>query len=210
LILQAATPYLSNMRLQWIPLLIAFSAVPSAPQIQPEPYSVKADKLGETLTAWKTNNPRLDKCENDTVDNRIGSAVDPDVVYCIARSWEDDQNLTFATAPLLTETAWFYKGSLYKVEMTLLNRFGLPDVMAGRGTKLGAPSGRETTPMQNGFGASFEEDRWTWANKVSTAELVYTDAPDDCPQVTFTLDAPNKEVTDRQKQVEEGKARSDT
>lgn len=178
-------------------------------QSAPEPYSVKADKLGEALTEWKANNPQVDKCNNNTVDNRPDSAVDPDVIYCFPRSLQDGQSLTYATAPLLTETAWFYNGRLYKVEMTLFSSAWLTNVMTGLAEKFGAPAGRETTPLQNGFGARFEQERWTWTNGVSTVELMYSNAPSNCPDVTFTLDSPNKDVTDRQKQAERLKARSD-
>ena len=193
---------------RWIIHLIVLSTTYAAPQGQPEPYSIKLDKLGENLSQWLANNPDFDYCDNNTVDNRPGSAIDTDVVYCFPRI-HDDKRLTYGSAPLLTETVWFYKRSLYKLEMTLRSRFGLADAMPALEAKFGEPSGREVTWMQNGFGAKFERSRWTWTNKLSTVELVYSDAPDDYPTITVTLDAANKEVSDRIKRAEQTRARSD-
>lgn len=220
-----------------------------------EPYSVKADKLGETLDEWRANNisslttpfttegcpglidqgnsiksdqkqfnkflkehrgqvmrcadlkKSLDKvCSNDTVTNYPGAPVDPDVVFCFPPSGD---NLTFANAPLLSETSWFYKGHLYKLEMTLRNTFGLPDLMTALGEKFGKPASHQTTQLQNGFGAQFEQDVFNWNNGVSTVELSYVLKPDQSPTLKFTLDAPNREVTERQKVASQKKATSD-
>ena len=238
-------------------LVLGIVVLIAATAFAQEPYSIKADKLGETLGDWRNNNiadlttpfasegcpalidqltaikgagdkpynkflkdhraqvlrcadlkQSLDKiCSNDTVTNYPGSPVDPDVVYCFPPS--GDNNLTFANAPLLSETSWFYKGHLYKVEMTLRNTFGLPDLMTALGEKFGKPASHEVTQLQNGFAAQFEQDVFKWNNGVSTLELSYSLKPDECPTVVFTLDAPNREVTERQKNASQRKATSD-
>jgi hypothetical protein len=193
------------MRLAALAIALSVSCPAQTP---PKPYTVKSDVLGETLKDWKGNNPQIDHCENNTVDNRAGSEADPDVMFCIPRAGLPD-NLTFAAAPLLEETAWFYKGSLYKLEIVLENRFGLPDVMTGLQAKLGDPATRESAPLQNGFGAKFEQEKWGWTNGVSSAELVYSDASNDHPAITFALDEPNKEVDARITRAQQEKARSD-
>jgi len=182
--------------------------VAASSQSTPEPYAVKSDKLGESITQWKVNNPRLDDCRNSTIGDRPGAASDPYVVYCSPRGAEEE-SLTYATAPLLTEIAWFYKSALYKVEMPLHSRARLSQVMTGLEEKFGAPSGRETTPFQNGLGARFEQEGLTWKNGVSTIEIVYSNSPGNAPVLTFVLDAPDKEVTKRWKEADGSKARSD-
>jgi hypothetical protein len=159
-------------------------------QKQPEPYSVKADKLGESLDAWRANNPHVDVCDNNTLDSRLGSAADPDVVYCLARAGEEQ---TFATAPLTGITAWFFKGQLFRLEMDVWNRNWSDTVLLALIDKYGAPKVEEV-PLENGFGARFSMSIYTWKNEVSTI---------------VTLDAFNKGVTNRTKQAAQKKARSD-
>lgn len=178
-------------------------------QSAPQPYSVKADKLGESLMEWRANNPRFDKCEKYAVDDLSDSSIDRKLVYCVTRRWEQGQNFTYATTPLLTETAWFYKDSLYKVDLTLLTDAGIREVITGLTWKFGKPVGRETTRTQNGFGVRSEHKRLTWTNQVSTLELTYSNAQADHPHVLFTLNALDKGVTDRAKQTERAKARLD-
>jgi len=191
-------------------LFLVLLSLAASSQTHTEPYSVKTDRLGETVGEWRTNNPHVDSCQNNTVDDHPGSEIDPDLMFCIPRSGFADGSLTFAAAPLLSETAWFYKGSMYKVELTLKNSFGLPDIMTGLRAKFGVPTSKEKTPLQNGFGARFQRDKWTWTNGISTVELVYSDAPNDYPSITFTLDTINKEVGDRIKRAQQARARSDT
>ena len=191
--------------MKWIAISIVFSLSCFAQHLS-EPYSVKGDRLGENLATWKANNPRFDSCDGNAGD-RI---ADPDVVYCVPRSWEDGQSLSFAGSPLLAETTWFYKGSLYKIEMTLLSTAGLANIMTGLKTTLGTPNHRQTKTLRNGFGFKFDRHRWTWTNKVSTAELVYSNTGDDCPRITFTLDGPNKTATASHKIAELNGAPSGT
>jgi len=114
--------------------------VAASSQSTPEPYAVKSDKLGESITQWKVNNPRLDDCRNSTIGDRPGAASDPYVVYCSPRGAEEE-SLTYATAPLLTEIAWFYKSALYKVEMPLHSRARLSQVMTASKRSLGPLAG---------------------------------------------------------------------
>ena len=158
---------------------------------------------------WTANNPRFDKCDNSALDDLSDSALDPKLVYCVTRRWKEEQNFTYATTPLLTETAWFYKDSLYKVEMTLLTDAGISGVITRLKWKFGKPAGRESTRTQNGFGARFEHKRLTWKNRVSTLELIYSSASGDHPDLTFTLSPPNQDVIGRAKQTERTKASSD-
>jgi hypothetical protein len=188
-------------------LLFVALAITACAQSAPEPYSVKADQLGETLTQWKANNPRSDECDNITVDDRSGSTLVPNVVYCL--NWETGQNFTYATAPLLVETAWFYKDSLYRVDMTLASTEGLTDVMTGLRQKFGKPVEQETTRTHNSFGGTLEQKRFTWTNRLSTLELIYSDTLDDHPHVTFTLDPANSDATRHAKQTEKARARAD-
>jgi len=190
-------------------LLFIAVCVTAFSQSAPQPYSVKADKLGEALTQWKANNPRFDKCGNNMLDDLSDSAVDPSLLYCLARRWEQGQNFTYADASLLSETAWFYKNSLCKVEITLLSDAGLSDLMAALKKKFGKPAGRETTRTRNGFGVISEHVRLNWTNRVSTVELTYSNAINDRPQVTFTLNATSWNLTDRAKRSEQTRAQLD-
>jgi hypothetical protein len=63
--------------------------------------------------------------------------------------------------------------------------------------------------LHNGFGAQFEQDVFKWNNGVSSLELSYILKPDEYPTIVFTLDAPNRDVTERQKSASQKKATSD-
>ena|SRR5271165_863859 len=195
--------------LLFLTLSVIAASMTAFSQSAPQPYSLKADRLGETLTQWTANNPRFYRCDRASVDDLPDSTVDPRFVYCLTRRWEQGQNFTYATTPLLTETAWFYKGSLYKVEMTLLTASGIKEVLTGLRWKFGKPAVRETTRTQNGFGVRLEQKRLTWTNRVSTLELTYSNAQADHPNVLFTLNSSDKDVINRAKQTERTKASSD-
>jgi hypothetical protein len=182
----------------------AAQQTPAQQHAMAEPYSVKADKLGETLAEWKANNP-ADYCNNDTVDGLANSAVDPDVIFC-----SPSGTRTYADQEELSESASFYKGHLFRVQIFLYNMLRLPPVMTALKEKFGTPSGHEATPLHNGFGARFDAHKWRWTNGVSTIELAYIDEPGpDCPIVTFTLDSIYKEIKDRQQKYKATKTRSD-
>lgn len=163
-------------------MVLSFSC---SAQVPPNPYAVKDDRLGETLMEWKANNLDLDSCttQNLNGDSRISS----DIVSCSPRPGLDGQTLSFAGVPLLMETAWFYKGNLYKVEMILASRRGVPSVMASLIQNLGTHSAKESKASRDGFGFRFDQKSWTWRNKVSTVEFKFSNSVNASPQVTFTL-----------------------
>jgi hypothetical protein len=189
-------------------LIMIMLAATAFSQSPPQPYSVKADRLGETLAEWGANNPRFDKCPDYTIDDRYGS-VSPKLVDCLTRSWKDGQDFTYATSPVLLETAWFYRDNLYKVEITLLSQAGLPDVISRLKRKFGKPVGRETTRTQNGFGVRSERKELTWTNTASTLLLSYSTAYDERPRLTFTFNTLNKDLPHRAEQAERASAHSD-
>jgi hypothetical protein len=162
----------------------AAQQTPAQQHAMAEPYSVKADKLGETLAEWKANNPAK-YCDNSTVDNRPGSTVDPDVIYC-----SPSGTRTFANQEELSETAWFYKGRLFEVEIILRHW-------------------SDRSLVITAFGAHFEAHTWRWTNGISTIELAYEDAPEDYLIVTFALDNIYKEIKDRRQKYKANKARTD-
>jgi len=189
-------------------VFVMLSAI-AFPQSPPVPYSVKADRLGETIAEWTANNPGFVKCPNYAIDDMYGSSVDPKLMYCLTHSREDGQDLTYAESPVLLETAWFYRDSLYKVEMTFLSQAGLTDVIAGLKRKFGKGVGRETTRTQNSFGVRSEQKRLTWTNTISTLQLSYSTASNEFPHLTFTFNALNKELTHGAKSTERARPLSD-
>jgi hypothetical protein len=109
----------------------------------------------------------------------------------------------------LSETAWFYKGRLFEVEIILRHWSDRSLVITALGEKFGTPSSHEIKPLQNGFGAHFEAHTWRWTNGISTIELAYEDAPEDYLIVTFALDNIYKEIKDRRQKYKANKARTD-
>jgi hypothetical protein len=182
-------------------LLILALTITAVPQSTPAPYSVKADKLGENLAEWKTNNPRSAKCDDTVLDDLPRSGAGSWLAYCLTRDWKNADTFTYANAPLLTETAWFLNGSLQKVDMFLLNSDPLADVLAGLKTKFGKPASKQATHVQNGFGSRFEQKRLTWTNHASTLELIYSSVPGTRPRLTFTFDLPRNETHSQQTQT---------
>ena len=170
-----------------LPYLLALTAAAQSP---PQPYSVKADRLSETVMEWTRNNPASAKCDGTALDDPPRSGDRTWVAYCLNRDARDTEGFTYGTAPLLMQTAWFHNDSLYRVEMTLLTDEALPDLISALKQKFGKPVSKQTTRVQNGFGSLFEEKRLIWTNKVSTLELTYSTVPGRRPSLAFTLDAP--------------------
>ena len=168
-------------------ILLAFTAAAQSP---PQPYSVKADRLSETVMEWTRNNPGSAKCDRTALDELPRTGDRTWVAYCLNRDARNTEGFTYGTAPLLMQTAWFHNESLYRVEMTLLSEEALPDLMSALKQKFGKPASKQTTRVQNGFGSLFEEKRVIWTNKVSTLELTYSTVPGRRPSLAFTLDAP--------------------
>src|SRR3954453_2110582 len=128
-----------------LPLLPALAAAAQSP---PSPYSVKADRLGETVMEWTRNNPESAKCDKTALDlPRSGDRTW--VAYCLNRSAKDTEGFTYGTAPLLMQAAWFHNDTLYRVEMTLLSDESLPDLMPALKQKFGKPASKRTTHVQN-------------------------------------------------------------
>jgi len=169
-----------------LPILLAFTAAAQSP---PQPYSVKADRLSETVMEWTRNNPASAKCDRTALDDLSRTGDRTWVAYCLSRD-PRDTGFTYGTAPLLMQAAWFHNDSLYRVEMTLLSDESLPDLISALKQKFGKPVSKQKTRVQNGFGSLFEQKRLIWTNKVSTLELTYSTVPGRRPSLAFTLDAP--------------------
>jgi hypothetical protein len=174
-------------KLIFFPILLAFTAAAQSP---PQPYSVKADRLSETVMEWTRNNPASLKCDRTALDDLPSTGDRTWVAYCLNRDASDTEAFTYGTAPLLMQAAWFHNDSLYRIEMTLLSDESVPDLISALKQKFGKPVSKQTTRVQNGFGSLFEEKRLIWTNKVSTLELTYSTVPGRRPSLAFTLDAP--------------------
>jgi hypothetical protein len=181
-----------------LPFLLALTAAAQSP---PSPYSVKADRLGETVMEWTRNNPESAKCDNTARDDLPRSGDRTWAAYCLNRSAKTTEGFTYGTAPLLMQAAWFHNDSLYRVEMTLLSDESLPDLMSALKQKFGKPVSKRTTRVQNGFGSQFQEKRLTWTNKISTLELTYSTVPGRRPSLAFTLEAPRDDAQSKRAQT---------
>lgn len=184
----------------------------------PEPYSIKTDKLGETAAEWLAS----DAAHKDWKCTGIDHVADGNNVTC---SWEHSFVAstqivpTYAGIDELSQSASFVATSgkiiLYRVQIKLVNG-GLhtdthPDsIVTALNAKFGTPT-HHVTPLQNGFGASATEDTWTWTNGTSTVTLDYTtpEPPYQSPVVTFTLDAPARAIQEQKDKEAQKKARSD-
>jgi hypothetical protein len=199
--------------------VLALALGASAQQaVGPEPYGVKGDKLGETAAEWLASNSThktwtCDDLSNMAEGKTIGCSCLPSLAKLKqGNAYQPGPDDTYAGTSVVYETVSFVakdsKLILYKMEMTF-NRFDFTKLMPALGDKFGTPAGHEVTPLQNGFGAKTEMNTWKWTNGVSSVEVVYIDAPDQSPVLTFTLDGPAKEVKERQDKAEHNKARSD-
>ncbi|HZQ95287.1 MAG TPA: hypothetical protein VFA67_09795 [Candidatus Sulfotelmatobacter sp.] len=181
-------------------LLILVGTITAVAQSTPTPYSVKADKLGETVVEWEANNPRSARCDDTVLEDFHYSGAGAWIAYCLSRDLHSDHSFTYGAAPLLTQTAWFYNGSLQKLDLTLVSSDALSDIIAGLKAKFGKPASKQTVRLQNGFGSRFEQKRWTWTNRLSVLDFIYSSVPGDRPRITFTLTAPGNETQSRQDQ----------
>lgn len=180
----------------------------------PEPYSVKGDKLGETSAEWLASDP-------DHKNWACGDAshvADGKPFDC---SWDSvlpgkaKTSVTYAGMELFKQSVSFVAKDnrliVYRVDLTFCNGDGYEaTLISALNEKFGTAS-LKVTPLQNGFGATSQEDTWFWTNGVSTVSLDYI-LPEPIyhsPIVTFTLDAVAKEIQDRQNEAAQKKARSD-
>jgi hypothetical protein len=180
----------------------------------PEPYSVKSDKLGETSAEWLASDPNH---KNWTCEDGSHTAEGKPFT-CF---WESGYIpgkitlVTYAGMELLKQSASFVakdgKLVVYKVELTFCNGDGYEaTLISALDEKFGTAS-HKVTLLQNGFGATSNEDTWTWSNGISTVTLDYI-LPEPIyhsPVVTFTLDALAREIQVRQDKAAQRKARSD-
>jgi hypothetical protein len=186
--------------------------------VNPEPYSVKGDKLGETAAEWLASNPTHKDWDcGDASGMAEGKTIDCSCLPWLrtaekGKPYPRRADETYAGASLvLTSVSFVWRESkliLYKVEMG----FGKSDstmLMSALVDKFGTPASQVVVPLQNGFGAKFEMNMLNWTNGVSSVEFVYTDAPDQSPMLTFTLDGPAKELKEKQDKAAHNKAHSD-
>jgi hypothetical protein len=179
----------------------------------PEPYSIKADKLGEIGAEWLASDPT----HKDWKCMDVAQVVDGKPIPCL---WERAvypkvEVVTYAGLELTNQEASFVKKDgkvvLYQVKLQFCNGDGYEaTLIAALNEKFGTAS-HKITPLQNGFGATITEDTWTWTNGVSTVTLDYT-TPEPTyhsPVVTFTLDSLAREIQERQDKAAQKRARSD-
>lgn len=180
----------------------------------PEPYSVKGDKLGETSAEWLTS----DSSHKDWVCEDASQAAGGKPLTCV---WEERLRsgkgtpATYAGVELFKQSVSFVakdaKLIVYQIELTFCNG---PDheatLLSALNERFGTASHR-VTRLQNGFGATFDEDSWGWTNGVSTVilDFVIPEPIYHSPVVTFTLDAVAKQIQDQQDKAAQKKARSD-
>ena len=158
-------------------------------QSSPTPDGVKADRLGETLSQWTKNNPLSIRGDDIVMENPPRPTSGASVAYCLARNSNVSETFTYGSAPLLTETAWFHGGNLYKIEISFLNDEPLPSLLAALKPKFGKPFSKQTRRVRNGFGSLFEEKSLAWSNRVSTLELSYSTVPGSHVRLRFLLEA---------------------
>jgi hypothetical protein len=179
----------------------------------PEPYSIKADKLGEIAAEWLVSDPT----HKDWKCTDMAHAVDGKPITC---SWERAaypkvEVVTYAGLELTSQGASFVgkdgKLMLYQMELKFCNGDGYEATLISVFNEKFGTASHKVTPLQNGFGATITEHTWMWTNGVSTVTLDYT-TPEPTyhsPVVTFTLDSLARDIQERQDKAAQKKARSD-
>ena len=175
-----------------------------------EPYSVKADKLGETIEAWMTNYPK-DKCGRFG-DSGWGTII-PGEQVCNAKDIFVKE--TYANTSV-NHLAFFYQGRLYRVELRTCYECAL-GISTALHDKYGVPTSTETEMLTNGFGAQVPRLIFVWTNGISTVTYRGHDnsrpsfiaEPLDSSIIVFTLDEVDKKITKVKSGTDSVKARSD-
>jgi hypothetical protein len=188
-----------------LPLVLRMNAQQTA---TPEPYSIKADKLGEIAADWLANDPT----HKDWTCGDASHIAEGKTIGCGRLGWAGKD--TYAGALLSSQSVSFVakdsKLILYRIEMDLWNDLYLSGILPALQEKFGTPAAHEVTPLQNALGAKFERNTWKWTNGISSVELVYAlGAPDDVPILSFTLDGPAKEVKEREEKEKKNAAKKD-
>ena len=197
--------------------ILAFAIVASAQQATvPEPYSVKGDKLGETSAEWLAS----DSDHKNWMCEDASHVVDGEPFDCISDSMSPGKartDVTYAGVGLFKQSASFVaKGDkliLYRIDLTFGNVAGANNearLLDALNEKFGTAS-HEITTLQNGYGATSQEDSWFWTNGVSAVRLDYI-VPEPLyhsPVATFILSVVAKEIQDRHDKARQKKARSD-
>jgi hypothetical protein len=186
----------------FLALVLRISAQTATPA---EPYSIKADKLGEIAAEWLASDPAHKewKCTD------MSHIVEGEPVTC---SWERSlkpkvEAVTYAGLELQSQGASFVgkdrKLVLYRVELKFCSGGGYEATLVSAFNE------------KFGIFASYKivlgQERWLWTNGVSTVTLDYTmPGPTyHSPVVTFTLDSLVREIQERQDKAAQKKARSD-
>ena len=171
-------------------------------QTAAEPYSIKADKLGETFEAWMANYPK-DRCGK--FGDKGWWSIIPGEQVCYAK--DIFVNETYAGDPV-HHSAYFYQGKLYRVELSTCYECSL-GIAAALLDKYGEPTSKKTVTMTNGFGAHFERLILVWGNGVSTITYQGFDYSLGSSKVIFTLDEIDKPITIKKSGADSAKAHTD-
>lgn len=197
-----------------------------------EPYRIKNDVLGESLTAYKNNNQPVPTHRYDGQPNL--AFLDKPVVDCTlkvgAEGLSTDQTtgvqscltvssgrMSYADLTVHYKRVSFLHDRLFNLEYAMHhNGYSCADSECGKlglrealVAKFGQPSSIQKEQLQNRLGAQFLGETLIWKNGVSTIVLKEYVGDLDSSAVYFSLDELQKEVDQKQQKAADKSRKSD-
>lgn len=157
------------MRKSVLAFLLIVASSYSVCQAAPEPYHIKQDVLGESLSIYRQNNPK--DCTSRPDFSKEKSCVTPyeDFKADVALKLNPGL-LTYANVPVQTSVVIGYEDRLCLLEYRFDNG-NFETLKTALIAKFGDPSSSTVEPVQNRMGATFSSHRLKWVNGVSTIVL---------------------------------------
>jgi hypothetical protein len=217
-------------------LLLIFASICALGQTLPpaqEPYSVKADKLGESQAKWTANNPgancgtyRADDLNEPIADQPakvVCHPAQPVRPSCIStgnasRGWGPEtvtcstgDDLTYAGVSIEQWEVHFYRDQLFQVNLTVFGSGRFDSILQSLAEAYGTPALHPMGTVRNGLGIETQitEYRWKRSGSTITTSTPLSVEGDFITTFSFRLDAPYAEVMALRNAAKQGKAHSD-
>ena len=172
-----------------------FAQTPAPTAQSPEPYHIKNDILGESISVYRQNNP---ECSDKDPISKLANFSQLKATgkwggTCMTLGFDPElppgqsTHITYAEISMKMKTATFSEDHFTLLMFTAKHRDYdlLRDNLIA---KFGEPTSRATEDVQNRMGAHFVGELLTWDNSVSSIHLEEYSGDLDSSSLVFALD----------------------
>jgi hypothetical protein len=164
----------------------------SAAQNAAEPYHIKNDVLGESITAYRQNNPECGEKDSLTGQPTFYHVKDSAKWSGSCMTMSQSAVITYATRQMKTKDATFSEDRFVHL-MYVAHHSDYGSLRDNLIAKFGEPSTKTTQDVQNRMGAHFQGEVLLWDNGVSSILLQEYAGDLDSSSLVFALDEYLKE-----------------